>query len=129
MSDYPELAMHIDGEWVGVGQRRVHKVLNPATGSVLGELPLADKADLDRALDAAAKGYKLWRATPADQRCRVLKGAADLMRERADRIARIATMEEGKTFPEARIETMATGPTGSFRTMCLWPVGRTSTRP
>ena len=108
MSDYPELAMHIDGEWVGVGQRRVHKVLNPATGSVLGELPLADKADLDRALDAAAKGYKLWRATPADQRCRVLKKAADLMRERLEHIASIATREEGKTIGEARIETNVT---------------------
>ena len=108
MSDYPELSMSIDGEWVGVGHRRVHQVLNPATGGVLGELPLADAADLDRALDAADRGFRLWRARPADERARVLKGAADLMRQRADRIARIATTEEGKTFGEARIETMAT---------------------
>ncbi len=107
MSDYPELAMYIDGEWVGVGHRRVHQVLNPATGAVLGDLPLADAADLDRALDAADRGYKLWRVRPADERARVLKGAADLIRQRADRIARIATTEEGKTFGEARIETMA----------------------
>jgi succinate-semialdehyde dehydrogenase/glutarate-semialdehyde dehydrogenase len=100
--------MHIDGEWVGKGSRRVHQVLCPATGQVLGELPLADAADLDRALDAAAKAFKVWRATPADERCRVLKRAADLIRERADRIARIATTEEGKTFGEARIETMVT---------------------
>ena len=108
MSDYPELTMSIDGEWVGVGHRRTHQVLNPATGGVLGELPLADAADLDRALDAADRGFKLWRARPADERARVLKGAADLIRQRADRIARIATIEEGKTFGEARIETMAT---------------------
>ena len=108
MSDYPELAMHIDGEWVGVGKRRVHQVLNPATDAVLGELPLADAADLDRALEAAAKGFKLWRATPADQRARVLKKAADLMRERVEHIARIATMEEGKTLGESRIETNVT---------------------
>ena len=108
MSDYPELAMHIDGEWVGVGERRVHQVRNPATGQVLGDLPLADAADLDRALEAAAKGFKLWRATPADQRARVLKKAADLMRERVEHIARIATMEEGKTLGESRIETNVT---------------------
>ena len=108
MSDYPELAMYIDGEWIGVGERRVHQVLCPATGAVLGDLPLADAADLDRALDAADRGYKLWRASTADEKARVLKGAADLLRQRADRIARIATMEEGKTFGEARIETMAT---------------------
>jgi succinate-semialdehyde dehydrogenase/glutarate-semialdehyde dehydrogenase len=108
MSDYPELRMHIDGEWVGVGSRRTHKVLNPATGAVLGELPLADAADLDCALDAADRGFKAWRATPAADRCRVLKTAADLIRERVDRIARIATLEEGKTIHETRIETMAT---------------------
>ncbi len=108
MSDYPELAMHIDGEWVGVGERRVHQVLNPATGQVLGDLPLADVADLDRALEAAARGFKLWRATPANDRARVLKKAADLMRERAEHIARIATMEEGKTLGESRIETQVT---------------------
>ena len=107
MSDYTDLGMYIDGEWVGVGSRRTHKVLNPATGAVLGELPLADAADLDRALDAADRGFKLWRATPAADRCRVLKTAADLMRQRVERIARIATMEEGKTIGETRIETMA----------------------
>ena len=108
MSDYPDLAMSIDGEWIGVGARRTHKVLNPATGAVLGELPLADAADLDRALDAADRGFKLWRARPADERCRVLKKAADLIRERLERIARIATTEEGKTIHETRIETAVT---------------------
>ncbi len=107
MSDYPQLAMYIDGEWVGAGQRRVRQVVNPATGAVLGELPFADIADLDRALDAAARAFKLWRATPAEERCRVLKGAADRMRQRADQIARIATTEQGKTFAEAKVETMA----------------------
>ena len=108
MSDYPQLAMYIDGEWVGVGHRRTHQVLNPATGGVLGELPLADVADLDRALDAADRGFKLWRTKTADERCRVLKGAADLMRQRLEQIARIATSEEGKTLGETRIETAVT---------------------
>lgn len=108
MSDYTELGMYIDGEWLGVGHRRIHQVLNPATGAVLAELPLADAADLDRALDTADRAFKLWRGKTADERCRVLKGAADLLRQRADRIARIATLEEGKTLGETRIETMAT---------------------
>jgi succinate-semialdehyde dehydrogenase/glutarate-semialdehyde dehydrogenase len=108
MSDYPQLAMHIDGEWIGVGSRRTHQVLNPATGAVLGELPLADAADLDRALEAADRGFKLWRVTPATERCNVLKKAADLIRQRLEHIARIATMEEGKTLHETRIETAVT---------------------
>ncbi len=57
---YPKLKMHIDGEWVEAGSRRVHRVLNPATGDVLGELPLADADDLDRALAAADAGFREW---------------------------------------------------------------------
>jgi succinate-semialdehyde dehydrogenase/glutarate-semialdehyde dehydrogenase len=103
---YSELKLFIDGEWIGAEGRETHKVVNPATGETLAELPLATAADLDRALDAAARGYKLWRATPADQKAAVLSGAARLLRERIDHIARIATLEEGKTLAEARGETM-----------------------
>lgn len=103
---YPELYMILDGERVAAGERRTHKVLNPATGETLGELPLASAADLDRALDAAQRGFKLWRNTTPQQRATVLQGAARLMAERADDLARVATTEQGKTFAEARIEVM-----------------------
>ena len=105
-SEYPNLRLHIDGEWLEAGDRRVHRVIDPATGGTLGELPLADAADLDRALAATAKAYRVWRATPAVERGAVLRRAAGLLRERADVIARNATREEGKTFAEARMETL-----------------------
>jgi succinate-semialdehyde dehydrogenase/glutarate-semialdehyde dehydrogenase len=105
---YPELKLHIDGEWLGVGQRRAQQVTNPATGAALGELPLVDSADLDRALAAADRGFRLWKKATADERARVLKGAAQLIRQRVDHIARIATLEEGKTLAETRIETLVT---------------------
>ena len=105
---YPELKLHIDGEWIGVGRRRTHSVVNPASGSVLGQLPLVDAADLDRALQAAERGYRVWKRATADERARVLKGAAQLIRERLEHIARVGTLEEGKTLPETRIEAMAT---------------------
>jgi succinate-semialdehyde dehydrogenase / glutarate-semialdehyde dehydrogenase len=98
--------MIIDGEKIPVGHRRTHKVINPATEEVLGELPLADAADLDRALETAAKGFKIWRDSTAQQRAAVLQGAARLMLERQEDIARIATMEQGKTLAETRIEVM-----------------------
>lgn len=101
---YPQLGLHIDGEWIGAGPRRTHTVLNPANGQALGELPLADAADLERALDAAARGFRLWKRSGADERARVLRGAAALLRERIESIARIATQEEGKTLAESRIE-------------------------
>ena len=98
--------MIIDGEKIPVGHRRTHTVVNPATGGALGALPLADAADLDRALDAAQRGFRLWRDAPAAERAAVLLGAARLLRERQEDIARIATLEEGKTLTESRIEVM-----------------------
>ncbi|HTT43562.1 MAG TPA: NAD-dependent succinate-semialdehyde dehydrogenase [Steroidobacteraceae bacterium] len=101
---YPELHMLIAGEKVLAGTRRTHTVINPATGEALGALPLAEAADLDRALAAAQRGFRLWREAPSGQRAAVLAGAARLLRERQEEIARNATLEEGKTLTEARIE-------------------------
>ncbi|TKD49887.1 NAD-dependent succinate-semialdehyde dehydrogenase [Sphingomonas baiyangensis] len=103
---YPDLHMVIDGERVSGGSRRTHAVVNPATGETLAELPLADAADLDRALDTAAKGFRIWRDSTPHQRAAVLQGAARLLLERQEDLARIATMEEGKPFAEAKIEVM-----------------------
>jgi succinate-semialdehyde dehydrogenase / glutarate-semialdehyde dehydrogenase len=100
----PDPKMFIDGERLGAAGRATHRVINPATGAALAELPLATAADLDRALDTAARGFRRWRAASAAERSRVLAGAAHLMRERIERIATIATLEEGKTLPEARGE-------------------------
>ncbi len=104
---YPSLRLHIDGEWIDVGRRRTHTVLNPATGQALAELPLVDAQDLDRALAAAERGFRVWRQAGPEERARVLSGAAQLLRERASEIARNATLEEGKTLEEARLETLA----------------------
>lgn len=106
MSSYPELYMIIDGERVPAGHRATHKVINPATGETLGELPLADPADLDRALETAQRGFLIWRESSPQQRAAVLQGAARLMLERQEDLARTATLEEGKTLGEARIEVM-----------------------
>src|SRR6516164_5858083 len=104
--DYPQLHMIIEGEKVSLGHRRAHSVVNPATGAPLGVLPLADAADLDRALAAAQRGFRTWRNASPQQRAAVLSGAARLLRERQEEIARNATLEEGKTLAEARIEVM-----------------------
>jgi succinate-semialdehyde dehydrogenase/glutarate-semialdehyde dehydrogenase len=98
--------LFIDGERLGSGGRATHRVLNPATGETLGELPLATSADLDRALDTAARGYRRWRGASSAERSRVLAGAARLLRERIERIAAVATLEEGKPVSEAKAEVM-----------------------
>ena len=107
MNTYPKFEMNIAGEWVGVGSRRTQLVINPATEEVLGELPLADATDLDRALDATDQGYRLWSKKTPLERSDVLRRAANLLRERMDYIARVATTEEGKPVWESRIELNA----------------------
>ena len=101
---YAELKLFIGGEWVSGGGRKTQPVINPATGETLGELPHANAEDLDRALEAAQAGFSKWRALAPHERGKILKKAADLIRERTDQIARIATLEEGKTLTEAKWE-------------------------
>ena len=127
---YSDLQLYIDGEWLGAGNRRTHRVINPATEATLGELPLVDSADLDRALLAADRGYKVWKRSTADERARVLKGAAQLIRQRVDHIARVATLEEGKTLAETRVEAMVTANLFEFYgEECRRAYGRVLVRP
>ncbi len=109
-----KLALHINGEWLPAGTRATHDVINPATSETLAALPLADAADLDSALDAAARGYRLWRGKTVDERANVLAGAARLLRERAEKIATIATLEQGKPIAESRAELAYTAALTDF---------------
>ncbi|MGZ3171635.1 MAG: NAD-dependent succinate-semialdehyde dehydrogenase [Croceibacterium sp.] len=106
MTQYPSLHMIINGEKVSGGGRRTFDVVNPVTGEAIGALPLAEAADLDRALEVAARGFAIWRKSTPQERAAVLHGAARLMVERQEYLARIATMEEGKPLAESRIEVM-----------------------
>jgi succinate-semialdehyde dehydrogenase / glutarate-semialdehyde dehydrogenase len=101
---YAELKLFIGGEWVSAGSRKTQPVVNPATGETLGDLPHANAEDLDRALEAAQNAFPKWRGLAPHERGKILKKAADLIRERTDHIARIATIEEGKTLTEAKWE-------------------------
>ena len=67
MSQYPELKLYIGGEWKTAPGA---PVINPADESVLGTVPHATMADLDDALAAAERGFRIWRATaPAKRAC------------------------------------------------------------
>src|SRR5579863_7917707 len=103
---YGNLELFIDGKWLGGDGRKGEDVLNPSTEKPLGHLPHASKADLDAALAAAKKGFAVWRAASAYDRCKIMHKAADLMRERYDAIAKIMVLEQGKTYPEARAEVI-----------------------
>jgi len=103
---YTELALYIDGKWHNGSGRKGEDVINPATEKPLAHLPHASKADLDEALEAAKRGFALWRTTSAYDRAKIMRKAADLMRERHDAIAKIMVQEQGKVYAEARVEVM-----------------------
>ena len=102
---YSELGLFIDGAWKKNGGKS-EEVINPATEKPLATLPHASKADLDAALEAAKKGFATWKATSAYDRSKILRKAADLMRERHDMISKVMVMEQGKPYPEARAEVL-----------------------
>jgi succinate-semialdehyde dehydrogenase/glutarate-semialdehyde dehydrogenase len=101
---YANLELYIDGQWLNGDGRTGEDVINPATEKPLARLPHASPADLDRALEAAKKGFAVWRAVSPYERAKVMRKAADLMRERHETIAKILVQEEGKAYPEARAE-------------------------
>ncbi|WP_095158808.1 NAD-dependent succinate-semialdehyde dehydrogenase [Pseudomonas sp. Irchel 3E13] len=99
----------IDGQWSAGTHERQADVYNPATGELIARLGLASTADLDRALAAAQRGFQVWRKTSAYERSKVLRKAADLVRERSDEIAALITLEQGKPLAEAKMEAFGAG--------------------
>jgi succinate-semialdehyde dehydrogenase/glutarate-semialdehyde dehydrogenase len=101
---YPDTLLLIDGKWTNAESGATLAVLNPATGLEIGRVAHAGKADLDRALVAAATAFESWRRTTARERAKLLHLAADNLRARIDDIAPILTQEQGKPLAEARSE-------------------------
>lgn len=106
---YPDVSLHINGQWTKGAAGRTEPVLNPATGEKIGTFAYATRPDLDMALQAAADGFKTWKKTPADTRYKTLRKAAEIIRSRADDIAKIMTLEQGKPLVEAKGETLLAG--------------------
>jgi succinate-semialdehyde dehydrogenase / glutarate-semialdehyde dehydrogenase len=104
---YPNVGLHIGGAWRGASGGGTLPVLNPATAEPIGTHPVATREDLDAALEAAKRGFKAWKATSAYDRYKIMRKAADLMRERVDANAEILTLEQGKPLPEAKMEAAA----------------------
>ena len=104
---YPNTQLFIDGQWCNAASGRTLQVVNPATHQQIGTVAYAERADLDRALEAAEKGYRTWRKVSAFERCKIMRKAADLFRGRADTVASCITFEQGKPLAEAKAEAMA----------------------
>ncbi len=108
MTDYPSTRLLIGGEWREAADKRRIDVRNPATGEVIGTVSHAGLADLEEAVAAAAKGFRIWSRTSAYERAKILRQAAALWRQRIEAVSHILTMEQGKPLAEARVEVTNT---------------------
>jgi len=98
--------MYINGQWCAASDGRTLGVINPATEEVVADVAYGNRADARRALEAAHRAMPGWMKLTAWDRAKILRKTADLMRERADSIARTLTMEQGKPLPEAKGEVL-----------------------
>ena len=101
-----QFALYIDGAFCQGATGATGDVFNPATGKVIGKLPHAKQEDMDRALEAAQRGFDVWRKMTAHERAAIMRKAAELFRERVDMIAEAMTREQGKPLAEARMEVL-----------------------
>jgi succinate-semialdehyde dehydrogenase/glutarate-semialdehyde dehydrogenase len=102
--DFPDVHLHIAGEWTQGRDGKAIGVVNPATGATIGQVACAGVQDLERAVEAAQRGFGIWRITSAFDRSKVLRKTAEILRERVQETARLLTLEQGKPLKESKLE-------------------------
>jgi malonate-semialdehyde dehydrogenase (acetylating)/methylmalonate-semialdehyde dehydrogenase len=95
---------YIGGGWKSARAAANLDVTNPATGEVMGRVPLSGENDVANAVESASVAYQGWRRTPPEERIQYLFRLKQLLEENLEDIARTITMENGKTLEEARAE-------------------------
>jgi malonate-semialdehyde dehydrogenase (acetylating)/methylmalonate-semialdehyde dehydrogenase len=95
---------YVNGEWVEGGGSEWLEIVNPATHDVIGRAPSSGAAEINAAVEAAAAAFPAWRRTPAEDRIQPLFKLKMLLEEHLDELARLISLENGKTFTEAKAE-------------------------
>ena len=98
------VSLFIDGAWSEGAAGKTLPYWNPATSATIGEVAVAETEDLDRAVGAADAGFRVWRATSAFQRYKVLRAVAENLRARVDEIGELMTLEQGKPLAQSKQE-------------------------
>ena len=107
MASYTDIKLFINGDWRDGVEGQKLPIIDPATEEEIGQLSCATKPDLDIALDAAQRGFETWREVSAFDRYRLMRKAAQLLRERQKDLAWLMTKEQGKPLAQAELEIAA----------------------
>jgi hypothetical protein len=95
---------YVGGKWQRSQSSSALDVINPATSESLARIALAEAGDVAAAVEAAAAAFPAWRRTPPQERIQYLFRFRQLLQSHSDEIARLTTLENGKTLAEARAE-------------------------
>jgi succinate-semialdehyde dehydrogenase/glutarate-semialdehyde dehydrogenase len=100
----PQLMRHqafIDGEWLAADNEATITVVNPSTGTTIGQVPRMGKAETRRAIEASERALPAWRELSAKARANALRRWYELIIDNQHDLAHIMTLEQGKPLPEA----------------------------
>ncbi len=109
MARFPRQQLYIHGAYVDASSNQTFESINPANGEVLAEVAEAGAADLERAVESAEQGQRIWAALTGIERARIMRRAVDLLRERNDELALLETLDTGKPLSETRSVDIVTG--------------------
>jgi len=101
-SEVHKVKNYINGSFVESGSKNLLEITDPSNGEIIANLPLSTKEEFDEAVKAAKNAFPSWRKTPPLERARYFFKLKTIMEDRFDDIARVLTIENGKTFDEAR---------------------------
>jgi len=104
----PKGSQFFDGKLVS-GDGNAHEIIYPATSEALGTIHWAHDNEIAQAIDAAQKGYEIWRNTPLAERADILRETARLLREQNREIAELETLDTGKALQETLVVDIISG--------------------
>ena len=104
-----KLQFYIDGEWVDPAEARTFDVVNPATEETYGRISLGSAADVDKAVQAAARAFETYSTTSREERLELLSSILDVFKKRYDDIADAISCEMGAPVTLARKAQAASG--------------------
>ncbi len=109
MPKFPLQKLYIHGQLTDAGGNEIFETINPANGEVLAKVQCATESDVERAVESAERGQRIWQAMTATERSRILYRAVAILRERNDELAYLETMDTGKPFSETSSVDIAMG--------------------
>jgi malonate-semialdehyde dehydrogenase (acetylating)/methylmalonate-semialdehyde dehydrogenase len=99
-----DIQNYVNAAWRKSSATEFVNVINPASGEVIARTPISTKADVDAAVQSALAAFPAWRRTPAGERIQYLFKLKFLLEDHIDELAKLITLENGKTFAEAKAE-------------------------